>query len=266
MESLKNISALISLRGKRALITGAAAGIGHAIAIRFAEAGAELQLVDVNLAGLNKLKKEMKGLETRIDVFHADLSKRQEIEKLWRKLDQGKPDILVNNVGIYPPQDFLALDEEFLKSMMDTNLYSALEMSQHFINARIGKGGIIINLGSIEAILPFADDLIHYDITKAGVIALTRGLAKKYGKKGFRVNVLLPGGIDTPGTRAIAKRIATNFDIGLIGSGIKYQVRIPLGRRGKPDEVAKVALFLASDLSSYVQGAMIPVDGGFLSS
>jgi NAD(P)-dependent dehydrogenase (short-subunit alcohol dehydrogenase family) len=80
------------------------------------------------------------------------------------------------------------------------------------------------------------------------------------------VNVLLPGGIDTPGTRAVAKRIATRFDIGLIGSGIKYQARIPLGRRGSSDEVATAALFLASDMSTYIQGALIPVDGGFLSS
>ena len=114
--------------------------------------------------------------------------------------------------------------------------------------------------------MPFADDLTHYDVSKAGIIALTRALAKEFGKKGFKINAILPGGIDTPGTQAVAARIFTKFDVGLIPSGIKYLTRIPMGRRGQPDEVARIALFLASDLSSYVQGALIPADGGFLSS
>jgi len=263
---LKPIGKLMSLEGKAALITGAAAGIGRAIAYRFAEAGADLQLVDINRQGLKETQMELVSLGHKVDILHADLSATEEINRLWLELKGQEPGILVNNVGIYPPQDFLALDAELWQKVMDTNLNSAILMSQHFIGPNLEKGGVIINLGSIEAIMPFADDLIHYDITKAGVIALTRGLAKKYGKKGFRVNALLPGGIDTPGTRAIARRIATRFDIGLIGSGIKYQVRIPLGRRGKPDEVALVALFLASDMSSYIEGTLIPVDGGFLSS
>jgi NAD(P)-dependent dehydrogenase (short-subunit alcohol dehydrogenase family) len=266
LNRLKTISELISLEGKTALITGAAAGIGRAIAYRFAEAGAGLLLADINQQGLQEARKELIDLGHEVSIFHSDLADKNDIERLWGELKEREVNILVNNVGIYPPQDFAALDDRLWQQVMDTNLNSALRMSQKMITANLDKGGVIINLGSIEAILPFADDLIHYDITKAGVIALTRGLAKKYGKKGFRVNVLLPGGINTPGTRAMARRIATRFDIGLIGSGIKYQVRIPLGRRGSADEVATAALFLASDMSSYIQGALIPVDGGFLSS
>ena len=257
---------LISLRGKTAIVTGAAAGIGRAIATRFAEAGANLELVDIDIEGLENLKQELSKRNLSINLYQYDMSVKENITTLWQKWQEVPPDILVNNVGIYPPQDFLTLENSVWQKVMDTNLNSTQHMCRFMLKARRDKGGVIINLGSIEAILPFADDLIHYDVSKAGIIALTRGLAKEFGKKGFKINAILPGGIDTPGTQAVAARILTKFDVGLIPSGIKYQTRIPLGRRGRPDEVARIALFLACDLSSYVQGALIPADGGFLSS
>ena len=260
------LAQLISLQGKRAIITGAAVGIGRAIATRFAEAGANLELVDINLKGLESLKLELSKTGVSINLYQFDMSVRENITTLWQKWQENPPNILVNNVGIYPPQDFLTFEHSVWQKVMDTNLNSTQHMCRYMLKARGDKGGIIINLGSIEAILPFADDLTHYDVSKAGIIALTRALAKEFGKKGFKINAILPGGIDTPGTQAVAARIFTKFDVGLIPSGIKYLTRIPMGRRGQPDEVARIALFLASDLSSYVQGALIPADGGFLSS
>jgi NAD(P)-dependent dehydrogenase (short-subunit alcohol dehydrogenase family) len=260
------LAKLISLRGKTAILTGAAAGIGRAIATRFGEAGANLEIVDIDIKGLKNLARELSGLNITINLHQYDMSIKENITTLWQKWQENPPDILVNNVGIYPPQDFLTFGDSVWQKVMDTNLNSTQYMCRYMLNARGDKGGVIINMGSIEAILPFADDLIHYDVSKAGIIALTRGLAKEYGKKGFKINAILPGGIDTPGTRAVAARILTKFDVGLIPSGIKYQTRIPVGRRGKPDEVACIALFLACGLSSYVQGALIPADGGFLSS
>jgi 3-oxoacyl-[acyl-carrier protein] reductase len=129
----------------------------------------------------------------------------------------------------------------------------------------MGKGGVIINIGSIEAILPFKEELTHYNSSKAGVIALTRSLAKDYGKKGFRINAIIPGGIITPGTKSAAKEIL-KLNFGLVKTGINFKRRLPLGKFGQPDEVALMALVLASDLSSYVHGSLIPVDGGFLSA
>jgi 3-oxoacyl-[acyl-carrier protein] reductase len=149
---------------------------------------------------------------------------------------------------------------------MDINLNSVFWMCQNFIKRRGKQGGIIINISSIEAILPFKEDLVQYSISKSGVIALTRSLARDYGRKGFRANVILPGAIKTPGTRGLAKDAIVNLRLDLMKTGYDFQQRLALGRWGNPDEVAKVALFLASDLASYVQGAMIPVDGGFLSS
>jgi NAD(P)-dependent dehydrogenase (short-subunit alcohol dehydrogenase family) len=265
MKVLKSLSELISLEGKRALITGSAVGIGRAMAYRFAEAGADLELVDMNRKGLGLVKSELSRLGSEIDIYKVDLSKEDEIDALWEELSGKEPDILVNNAGIYPFKNFLEVDDAFLKKVLDINLRSALLMCQHMIKRRLKRGGVIINIGSIEAILPFAEDLVPYDISKTGVIALTRALAKQYGKNGFRINVIIPGGIATPGTKAVAKELS-HFKVGLLKTGVQFAMRLPLRRGGQPDDVARIAVVLASDLSSYVHGALIPVDGGFLSA
>ena len=265
MKVLKPLSELISLERKRALITGSAVGIGKAMAYRFAEAGADLQLVDMNSKGLGLVKNELSRLGPQINTYKVDLSQEEEVDALWKELKGKEPDILVNNAGIYPFKNFLEVDDAFLKKVIDINLKSALLMCQHMIRRRLKRGGVIINIGSIEAILPLAEDLIPYDISKTGVIALTRALAKQYGRNGFRINVILPGGITTPGTKAVAREVA-RFKMGPVKTGIELAMRLPLRRGGQPDEVARVALFLASDLASYIHGALIPVDGGFLSA
>ena len=265
MKALKPLSELISLKGKRALITGSAVGIGRAMAYRFAEAGADLELVDMNKRGLGLVRNELSQLGSEINIYKVDLSKEEEIDALWEELTGKEPDILVNNAGIYPFKNFLEVDDAFLSKVLAINLKSALLMCQHMIRRRLKRGGVIINIGSIEAILPFAEDLIPYDISKMGVIALTRALAKQYGRNGFRINVIVPGGITTPGTKAVAKELS-RFKVGLLKTGIEFATRLPLRRGGQPDEVARIAVVLASDLSSYVHGALIAVDGGFLSA
>jgi len=125
---------------------------------------------------------------------------------------------------------------------------------------------VIINIGSIEAILPFAQGLVHYDISKMGIIALTRALAREYGGMGYRVNAIIPGGIRTGGVKKLEREAAMKLNVNLIKTDINFKSRLPLRRFGEPDEVARMAVVLASELSSYVTGAMIAVDGGFLSS
>jgi len=265
MKALRPLSELASLEGKKALITGSAAGIGKAMAYRFAEAGADLELIDMNKKGLGILKKELSQFRSKVNIHRVDLSQKEEIEALWEELSGNEPDILVNNAGIYPFRDFLEVDDAFLKKVMDINLNSVFLMCQHMIRRRLRRGGVIINIASIEAILPFAEGLVPYNISKIGVIALTRALAKEYGKHGFRINVIIPGGIVTPGTKAVAREIS-QLKLGLLRAGVQFKMRLPLNRGGQPDEVARIALVLASELSSYVHGALIPVDGGFLSS
>jgi len=265
MRVSKTLSELISLEGKRALITGSALGIGRAMACRFAEAGADLELVDINERGLKTVAAELAGFETKVSIHKVDLSSQKEIAALWEELKGKEPDILVNNAGIYPFKKFLEVDDGFFYRVMDINLKSALLMCQCMIKQRLRKGGVIVNVASIEALIPFVEGMAPYSISKAGVIALTRSLAKEWGRCGFRVNAIVPGGIITPGTKAVAKEI-TQLRLGLLKTGVLFGTRLPLRRGGQPDEVARIALVLASDLSSYVHGALIPVDGGFLSA
>ncbi len=263
MATPRSLPDLISLKGKRALITGSAAGIGKAIACRFAEAGADLELVDIDDERLAATKKELGSFGVEVNVHSTDISRQEERDELWEKLTGGGSDILVNNAGIYPFKEFLDVDEAFYKNVIETNLDSVYWMCQKMISRRLKLGGVIVNVGSIEAVVAFKEDLAHYSVSKAGVIALTRALAKEHGKHGFRINAVVPGGIITSGTKRAAKGIF-RFNLGLIKTGIEFKQRLPIGRLGRPDEVACMALVLASDMSSYVHGAAIPVDGGFL--
>ena len=265
MRPNKPLGELVSLKGRRALITGSAAGIGRAMAERFADAGADLILVDIDEKKLEEGASELKKWGVDVTPKRVDLSKKPEIDALWDALRGSEPDTLVNNAGIYPFRDFLEIDEEFFEKVYAINLESVLWMCQRMIQARKKQGGVIINVGSIEAILPFKKGMVHYDASKAGVIGLTRGLARDFREKGFRINVLLPGGIVTPGTRGAATEFFKG-NIGLAKAGYDFMARLPMGRVGEPDEVARAALFLTCDLSSYMTGVLLPVDGGFLSA
>ena len=261
----QGLDELISLKGKRALITGSAAGIGKAIAYRFAEAGADLDLVDIDLKRLEATKSELGGFGVDVRLHVVDLSQKEERDGLWERLSGDGPDILVNNAGIYPFKEFLDVDEAFYKKVIETNLDSVYWMCQQMISRRLKIGGVIVNVGSIEAVAAFKDDLAHYGVSKAGVVALTRSLAKEHGKHGFRINAILPGGIITRGTKTAAKGIL-RLKLGLVKTGIEFKQRLPIGRLGQPDEVARMVLVLVSDLAGYVHGATIPIDGGFLAA
>lgn len=265
-----SLEQLISMKGKTVLVTGAASGIGKAIAIRYAEAGATLHLVDLSEKGLKEVQASLTKNGAQVEYHVVDLSNKRQIDVLWEQFHQNAPDILINNAGIYPFRNFVDVEEEYFRKVMDVNLSSVYWMCQHMIRLRLKakKGGIIINMGSIEALLPFKDDLSHYSISKAGVIALTRALAREHARHGFRVNAILPGGIVTEGTKSVAKEILSfrSFRLGLLKTGLEFAMRLPAGRAGRPDEVARVAFFLGSELASYMHGAVVPVDGGFLSA
>jgi len=259
------ISELISLEGKGALITGAASGIGRATALRFAEAGANLELVDIDEFGLKETGELVKDFGVEVNLHRIDLSRKVEIDALWEMLKGREPDILVNNAGVYWFKDFTEVDEAFYEKVMAINLHSVFWMCQHFVRARKNRGGVIINVSSIEAFLPFARGLVHYDAAKLGVVAITRAIAREYGKK-IRANVVVPGGVETEGVKRLKKEAIMKLDMEKISISFNFNARLPMGRFGKPDEVARVILFLASDMASYVNGAVIPVDGGFLST
>jgi NAD(P)-dependent dehydrogenase (short-subunit alcohol dehydrogenase family) len=264
-EEIYSINGIASLKGKKTLISGAASGIGRSIAIRFAEAGSDLILVDINEKGLDEIKEVTLLYGNKVRVLISDLSGKDAVRDLWEKISSDAPDIIVNNAGIYPFKDYLEIDRYFYENTLEVNLNSVFWMCQNFIRKRGSRGGVIVNISSIEALIPFKEDMAHYCVSKAGVMALTRSLAKDYGRKGFRVNCVLPGAIRTPGTESLVKKAIAKLQLNLIRTGINFNSRLTLGRWGKPDEVAKVVLFIASDMASYLQGTMIPVDGGFLS-
>jgi NAD(P)-dependent dehydrogenase (short-subunit alcohol dehydrogenase family) len=263
-EKLIPLSEMLSFKGKTVLVTGAASGIGQAITKRFDEGGANLILLDINEKGLTKTVNGLERKNSHI-THRIDLSNIDEIDNFWNNI-QVLPDILINNAGIYPEQDFLKLSQKDFEKTFRINLESTAWMCKNFINLRGKAGGIIINTSSIEAILPFKRDMIPYSLSKSAVISLTKSLTKDYSKDGFRVNTILPGAIRTPGTESFAKKAVKNFRFDLIGTGITFAQRLPIGRWGRPDEVAKAVIFLSSDLASYVQGDSLSVDGGFLSN
>ncbi|MFA9490922.1 MAG: SDR family NAD(P)-dependent oxidoreductase [Anaerolineales bacterium] len=257
---------LISLNGKTAIITGAAAGMGAATARRFAEAGAELILLDINKEGLEQVKDELGKFASSVITYKVDVGEKEEIDTFWTSLNEEVPEVLINNAGIFPFKEFLETEESFVDHLMGVNLFSAYWMCQHFIERLLKrkKGGVIVNVSSIEAMIPFKDDLAHYSISKAGVAALTRSLSRDFGRKGIRVNAVLPGGIKTEGVKDAYKEVFK--DPGLLKDGYHFSSRLSLGRMGDPDEIARMILVLASEMSSYMNGALVPVDGGFLSS
>lgn len=266
MNNNEPLSELISLTGKLAIITGSASGIGAATALRFAEAGANLILLDIDQERLEASQSKLNVYDVSTKIYQIDLSNKGEIDKFWSSLENQTPNILVNNAGVYPFTDFLETDEALVQQVLNINLHAVYWMCQQFIQRNLDakQKATIVNLGSIEANLPFKKDLAHYTTGKAAVIALTRSLARDYGEKGIRANVILPGGIITEGTKNAAKQIWKNP--ALITDGIKFGSRLPLQRFGKPDEIARMILILASDISSYMTGAVVPVDGGFLSA
>ena len=255
------IDKFLDFKGRSVLITGAASGIGKEAALLFSQLGASVVLIDFDQSGLD-LATKLCGEGSR--GYRLDLSKKQEIDKFWSNLD-AVPDIIINNAGVYPFIKFEELDEKTLDKVLNVNLNSMFWMCQEFIK-RKKKRGIIINVSSIEAILPFKRNMSHYTAPKAGVIALTRGLAHDYARKGFRANVILPGAIKTPTTRKLIGKAIKTVSFELMKVGYDFGTRLPEGRWGRPEEVAKAMVFLASDLSSYINGAVLPVDGGFLSS
>ncbi len=266
MESHTELTSLLSLKGKTAIITGAAAGMGAATTRRFAEAGSNLLLLDIDKKGLQTLEKDLEPISSSVFTYRVDVSNKGEIDSFWDSLHKEIPDVLVNNAGIFPFKEFTETDEEFVDQVMGVNLFSVYWMCQHFIQRLLkrNKTGVIVNVSSIEAELPFKDDLAHYSISKAGVSALTRSLARDFGRKGIRVNAVLPGGIQTEGIREAYKEVLR--DPSLLKDGYQFSSRLSLGRMGDPDEIARMILVLASDMSSYMNGALVPVDGGFLSS
>ena len=244
-----------SLAGKVALVTGGSRGIGRAIALTFADAGADVVISARKLPDLEKTVEEIrakgrKGLAVASHIANIDDSKNL-VEKVTTEF--GRLDILVNNAGTNVYMGPLIDAEEWAWDVtMNVNLKGPFLLSQ--LVARVMReqgGGNIINIASSAGIRPSA--LHIYSVSKAGLIMLTRVMAKEWGQYNIRVNAIAPGVVKTKFSEPLWTETAAHEAI------VKGTA---LGRLGVPEDVAAVALFLASDASSYVTGVVIPVDGG----
>ncbi|OLC40794.1 MAG: hypothetical protein AUH43_25715 [Acidobacteria bacterium 13_1_40CM_65_14] len=248
----------MKLKGKRALITGAARGIGRGIAEVFADEGADVAVNDVeNMSQAEEVVQSIRSKGMRAIAVKGDVAKRADVEpmidKVWKEL--GPIDILVNNAGIETIVPFLELSDEQWTRLVDVNLRGAWLCSQVFCRRALAEGrkGNIVNIGSIQAakVLP---GRTHYAPAKLAIEALTRNMSAEVTPQGIRVNCIHPGLIDTPMTAWVMK------DADVLPMVL---AQISLGRAGEPREIGNVAAFLASEEASYLTGQSIFVDGGW---
>jgi len=247
----------MDLKGKVAIVTGAASGIGYATALALANCGAAVAInFHRNETGAELLKKQIVAEGGRAITIQADVTVSADVEALVRRTTEelGPVDILVNNAGsLIERLRILELTEERWDQVVDLNLKSTFLCSKAVAPSMIErKTGVIINLSSIAGRNGGALGSIHYSTAKGGVITFTKGLAKELAPFGIRVNAVSPGVIDTP--------YHEQFSTSEMMKG--YVNSIPLGRVGRADEVAKVVVFLASDAASYVVGETIEINGG----
>jgi NAD(P)-dependent dehydrogenase (short-subunit alcohol dehydrogenase family) len=247
----------IDLTGKVAMVTGSGRGIGKAIALALARSGADIVLNDIDKDTLTNASVEVANLGRRAIGFQADVVRKKEVDELaGRALDfLGKIDILVNNAGVVIRKPMEDYTEDDWDRVMDVNLKGVFNFSQAVGRQMIkrGSGGRIINIASIMGLVALAPRA-SYIASKGGIIALTRDLAAEWAKYNITVNSICPGWVKTDMTsQYFAQEDVSKFLLD----------RIPLGRFAEPDDIANLVVFLASDLSGYITGQSIPVDGGW---
>ena len=242
------------LESKVALITGAARGIGKAIALRFASEGADIAFTDleINSVALETIS-ELEAYGVRVKGYASDASNFDATQEVVAKViaDFGRIDILVNNAGITRDGLVMRMSEQQWDSVIDVNMKSAF----NFLHAVVPqmarqRSGSIINMASIAGQTGNPGQ-VNYSASKAGLIAMAKSVAKEMGPRGIRANAIAPGYVLTEMTEVLPQSVKDEF--------IKL---IPMRRGASVEEIASVALFLASDLSSYVSGQVIPVNGG----
>ena len=248
------------LKGKIAIVTGAAKGIGKADAVKLAMAGAKVVLADLSLQECQLVADEIKKLRGEALAVKCDVSKKAEIDNVVAEALKrfGKIDILVNNAGIYPFESFLTMPEANFEKVIDINLKGYFLMAQACAKEMVKqKSGAIVNISSIamgQVGVGFAG-LTHYCASKGGIIAMSAAMALELAPFNIRVNCIAPGSIDTPGTHTM--EISEKDKAAMLAP-------IPMKRSGRAEEIANAVLFLASDESSYMTGSVMVVDGGWV--
>jgi 3-oxoacyl-[acyl-carrier protein] reductase len=245
------------LKGKVAIVTGASKGIGAAIAKGLGAAGAA---VVVNYAsskdGADRVVKDITGKGGKAIAVKGDVSKVADVKRLFAETKKafGAPDVLVNNAGIYTFAPLEAVTEDEFHREFNTNVLGPILTTQEALKHFGPEGGSVINISSVASESAPPNSVV-YSATKGAVDTISRVLGKELGARNIRVNTIAPGGVETEGTHSA----------GVIGSDFEKQIvaGTPLGRLGQPDDIAKVAVFLASDSARWLTGERITASGGF---
>ena len=270
MDNVFPINNLLNLSGKVAIITGGAKGIGLGIAYRLAEARASVVIADLNKEEADKAAAEIAAKGWKAKGIAADVSSEEDVQRLVGEAvsDFGSVDILVNNAGIYPNIPVSKMTLSDFEKVLAVNLKGVFLCTKYVSEQMIkkGKGGKVINITSIDALHPSSVGLAHYDASKHGVWGFTKNVALELAPHKIWVNAIAPGGILTPGVEKLQKDMPVPQGVDMSKILESFLAKIPMQRLGEPDDIGKVALFLASDMSSYMTGSQIVVDGGVLLS
>jgi len=249
------------LEGHMAVVTGAASGIGRAIASGFAREGAQVALLDINEKTAAETAAEIRDAGGRASSFHLDVTRRDDCVAVAGRIaaEIGKVSILVNNAGINRRNPFAGEAAAMIKDWEDIlaiNLNGVFNVTHAFLASLRASKGRIVNIASIQSFVHVrTPNSAAYTTSKHGVLGFTRALAAELGKHGVRVNAIGPGLIETPLNAQVR---ANNPELVKI-----FIDHTPLGRAGKPEDIVGPALFLASDLSAYVTGSIVMADGGY---
>ena len=243
------------LENKIALVTGAARGIGQAIALQLASDGADLALCDVKVEWLEDTAAKVKALGRRVETYAMNVADGAAVGEAVAKVaaDFGRIDVLVNNAGITRDTLLIRMSEEDWDAVLDINLKGAFLVTKAVVKYMMKqRSGAIVNIASVVGIMGNAGQA-NYTASKAGLIALTKTTAKELGSRNVRVNAVAPGFIRTAMTDKLAEPVKEAM--------LKM---VPLGRLGEPEDVAKAVAFLASDAAAYVNGQTLAVCGGMV--
>lgn len=243
----------MELAGKVALITGAAQGIGKAVALLLARNGADIVASDVNLERAEETAKEIEAIGRRAMAIRVDVANLVNVEQMVEAiLEQfGQIDILINNAGITRDKLILRMTEEDWDAVLNVNLKGTFNCTKAVIrHMSKQKSGKIVNIASVVGEMGNAGQA-NYSASKAGVIGFTKTIAREFAQRGINVNAIAPGYIETPMTQALPEKVKEEL-----------KRMIPMERLGRPEDVAEAALFLVSEASSYITGQVLNVNGG----
>jgi 2-deoxy-D-gluconate 3-dehydrogenase len=265
----QSLPSLVDLRGKVAVVTGAAQGFGFACASRLAEAGAAVVIADRRRDRLDGAAERLAAAGRNVAAVECDIAVEGQVERLMDAAvsDFGRLDVLVNNAGVFSNFLLEHMKPEEFNRIIGVNVGGAFLCIREAA-ARMrkqGDGGSIVNITSIDAIHPSGSGLSHYGTSKHAIWGLTTTMALELGPDRIRVNAVAPGPSLTEGAVEFVEAGAPE-GIDVDAQWAAYEARIPLRRLADPDDVARATLFLASDLGSYVNGAQVVVDGGLLAA